>query len=165
MSTNRHRANAKPVLGEPLLHPIAFASICVLLLNDHWLKPHFPGIVTGKLSDVAGLVFFPLLLLTLYDALRRITVGRSGLGHRALVTCIALTGLVFILAKTTHLGAEAYRITWAALKWPMLAVKARRLVSLGRVQLVEDPTDLIALPMLLVAYWIGKDATTNATRA
>ncbi|WP_156325293.1 hypothetical protein [Nonomuraea sp. SBT364] len=33
----------------------------VLLLNDHLLKHAWPGPVTGKLSDVAGLVVAPPL--------------------------------------------------------------------------------------------------------
>ncbi|WP_345393526.1 hypothetical protein [Nonomuraea salmonea] len=31
----------------------------VLLVNDHLLKAAFPGVVTGKLSDVAGLLVAP----------------------------------------------------------------------------------------------------------
>lgn len=45
-----------------LSHPITFLSICLLLLNDHVLKQIAPSHLTGKLSDFAGLFFFPFLL-------------------------------------------------------------------------------------------------------
>ena len=45
-----------------LLHPVTLCSIFLLVLNDHMLKELFPGFITGKLSDVAGMIFFPIVL-------------------------------------------------------------------------------------------------------
>ncbi|GAA3121815.1 hypothetical protein GCM10020001_047700 [Nonomuraea salmonea] len=42
-----------------LCHPVTVAGVLVLLVNDHLLKAAFPGVVTGKLSDVAGLLVAP----------------------------------------------------------------------------------------------------------
>lgn len=42
-----------------LCHPVTVAGVLVLLINDHLLKHTWPGFVTGKLSDVAGLVVAP----------------------------------------------------------------------------------------------------------
>jgi hypothetical protein len=39
------------------------ASLLLLLLNDFWLKYAFPGLVTGKLSDVVGIGIVTMLLL------------------------------------------------------------------------------------------------------
>ena len=39
-----------------LASPAAIASLLLLLVNDHVLKQAWPGVVTGKLSDFAGLV-------------------------------------------------------------------------------------------------------------
>ncbi len=44
-----------PALSSPLF----IAAVGLLLLNDIHLKPAFPGFITGKLSDVAGLFAFP----------------------------------------------------------------------------------------------------------
>ncbi len=44
-----------------LSHPVTVVAALVLLLNDHLLKHAWPGPVTGKLSDVAGLVVAPPL--------------------------------------------------------------------------------------------------------
>jgi hypothetical protein len=43
-------------------HPLTVGATAVLLLNDHVLKPAWPGLVTGKLSDVAGLAAAPPVL-------------------------------------------------------------------------------------------------------
>ena len=41
-------------------------SLLALLLNDLWLKYAFPGLVTGKLSDVAGIGVVTMLLVAMY---------------------------------------------------------------------------------------------------
>ncbi|HEU4589588.1 MAG TPA: hypothetical protein VFS13_01665 [Steroidobacteraceae bacterium] len=30
-------------------------ALATLIVNDAWLKPNYPGLVTGKLSDFAGI--------------------------------------------------------------------------------------------------------------
>ena len=42
--------------------PLFACSIGVLVLNDHVLKAAWPGLVTGKLSDVAGVVMVAIVL-------------------------------------------------------------------------------------------------------
>jgi tetratricopeptide (TPR) repeat protein len=41
-----------------LLTPIYLGTVAILVVNDHVLKQAFPGVVTGKLSDFAGLFAF-----------------------------------------------------------------------------------------------------------
>jgi len=41
------------------------ASLLALLVNDAWLKAAHPGLITGKLSDIAGVALVTLLLLAL----------------------------------------------------------------------------------------------------
>jgi hypothetical protein len=50
--------------GGHLCHPVPLLAVLLLAVNDHLLKGSgvLPGTVTGKLSDFAGLFFFPLLL-------------------------------------------------------------------------------------------------------
>ena len=45
--------------------PFTMALAC-LIANDAWLKPSYPGLVTGKLSDVAGIALIALLLLAAF---------------------------------------------------------------------------------------------------
>ena len=48
------------IASRALATPIAIFAIALLVVNDHVLKLACPGLVTGKLSDFAGLMFFPL---------------------------------------------------------------------------------------------------------
>ena len=45
-----------------MLHPFCILSMIVLGLNDHIWKAAYGNVWTGKISDVAGLIFFPILL-------------------------------------------------------------------------------------------------------
>jgi hypothetical protein len=144
------------VIGELLLHPVALASVAVLLVNDHWGKARFPGVITGKLSDLAGLVFFPLLLTTVIDAAARVFGRRTGPSQGTLLVGIVLTGAAFAGAKATAVGAEAYRTVWGVLEWPLRAALAGHLVPWERAAFVRDPTDLVALPALVISWLVGR---------
>ena len=58
-----------------LTHPATLAAVGVLLVNDTVLKPMWPDAwVTGKLSDLAWLVFAsPLLALVLAPLANRVS--------------------------------------------------------------------------------------------
>jgi len=99
----------------------------ILGLNDHVLKAAWPGLVTGKLSDFAGLVFFPLF------------IEAFGLSR---TRAVALTALGFTLVKA-WLPANA--------AWNALFTLVYDLVRPGMsAALHADPTDLVALVALLV---------------
>ena len=77
-----------PLRFARLLHPAYLLALAVLLLNDHVLKEAVPGVLTGKLSDVAGLIVLPVLLTTLLRVPSRQLVwavhGTVGLAFAAL---------------------------------------------------------------------------------
>lgn len=147
------------VPGSGLLHPLPLLAIAVLCLNDHVFKAHFGSVWTGKLSDFAGLAYFPLFLQALWElwAARR---GRYvGPSLSELVGRVAATGIVFSLTKSTELGAAAYGWGLVLLQWPLVllygAVKGSDL-SLRPVALTRDLTDLVALCALGVPLWCGR---------
>ncbi len=129
-------------------HPLSLFCLALLIVNDWVLKSSnwLPEILTGKLSDFAGLLFFPLLLTALLDTL---LLGLSRLGvpvdftlnRRKLQVCIGITGLVFTLVKlvpTVHL---------LVLAWFQKAGLPAAIVM--------DSSDLLALVSLLGAWKIG----------
>jgi hypothetical protein len=113
-----------------LLHPLWLASLAVLVLNDHVLKGSglLPGVVTGKLSDFAGLVVAPVLLA----ALLRV---RSRAGFTAAHVAV---GLVFAAIQISAPVAAAMEGLMGALGVPWV--------------ITMDPTDLAALPVLLLGH-------------
>jgi hypothetical protein len=123
-----------------LKHPLTLASIGLLLLNDHVLKTTAPSPLTGKLSDLAGLFFFPFLLAAVlslpFDRLRVPP-------RRTAALAFGLTSLWFTLIKT----------------WPWanaLTVAALTRLLGPSVKIVLDPTDLLALVVLWPAWrlWV-----------
>jgi hypothetical protein len=145
----------RPRPGDSLLHPVPLAAIGLLLVNDHLLKTAWPGAFTGKLSDVAGLVLFPLVLVAAWE-LARAALGRPGTaGLWASVVAVASTGVVFSLIKLDPTGAHLYRVGLGMVQWPFAAamamLTAQPIPALGRVvSFVADPSDLVALPALVL---------------
>ncbi len=106
-------------------------ALLVLGLNDHALKHAelLPGLITGKLSDIAGMFVAPALLGALLGVRRR----------AALAACYLAVGGVFTLINL---------LPAAAALWSRLL----GLVGVGWVT-VCDPTDvLVALPSLWLAW-------------
>lgn len=127
-------------IGEAL-HPVTLAAVVLLLLNDWVLKPRFRGsFVTGKLSDVAGLVFAPVVLSAAIGLALRV-LGRPGyLTRRRLVLCCAATALGFTLVKL----------------YPPIGDVVARMIGHG-ASFYPDWTDVLCTPAVLIAYWIGRD--------
>lgn len=121
-----------------LAAPASVLSLVVLALNDHVLKQAWPGLVTGKLSDVAGLVFAPLLLAVLLAAVRV---------PRPMTVSVAATGAGFVLCKTSTVGAAVTSSVWSLFGTPTM-IRA-------------DASDLVALPALYVAWRIHRAALAD----
>ncbi|HWO26908.1 MAG TPA: hypothetical protein VNO30_49600 [Kofleriaceae bacterium] len=137
-----------------LVAPATLGAIALLVVNDHLLKTHAPGVVTGKLSDLAGMVFFPLLLAAAVEAFG----VRRGLA--TVIAATVATGTVFAATKLWVPAGDAYRFGVAALQWPFrvlaAAVADAALPALGRARLTTDPTDLVVLPALLAPVWLAR---------
>jgi hypothetical protein len=144
--------------ADALLHPIALAAILVLVANDHVFKSMWPGWITGKLSDVAGLAFFPLVMVGIAELLL-VGAGRwRGPSERLTAIAAVATGIGFTLVKTTSVGATIWSVaTGVAQSLPSNAsalLVHRQMLAPHATIVVGDPTDLIALPAIFVALWI-----------
>ncbi len=143
----------------PLAHPAALAAVALLLVNDHLLKARWPGWVTGKLSDVAGMVFFPLLLFAVAAGAARIARRSGGDSRALLVGCAVATALAFAAVKTWEPARAAFEVALGAARWPLGAARAildgAALPPLAQAAVARDMTDLVALPFVAVAVAIG----------
>lgn len=132
-----------------LLHPVPLVALILLVAND-WLakpSPAVPGWLSGKLSDVAGLVAAPLVATAAVDC-ALLLAARAGarvdfsLGRGRLTAAVFTSGLAFAAVKLWPAAARAFE-------------RAGGLVGLDW-RAVADPTDLVALPALAVAWWVGR---------
>ncbi len=119
-------------VGQVVCRPAFVGAVAVLLVNDHLLKGAgvLPGWVTGKLSDVAGLFFFPVLLAVVavavvrprhFRTVRRLAAGAAG---------ATMVGFAAVNLSPALAGALAE-------VWGVLTV---------------DPTDLACLPFAALGY-------------
>lgn len=138
---------ARPALplGE-LVQPWPVLAVAVLVVNDHVLKGAglLPAWLSGKLSDFAGVFFFPLLCTALVDtvlALARAPFDPTLRMGKAIAAC-AVTGIGFAATELSPRLAAAYA---AAVGW--LGVQSRS---------TPDPTDLAALVVLPLALAVAR---------
>ncbi len=173
-SVGAGQVRSEPVAGAPghagdgLVHAIPLVAVALLLVNDHALKAAVPGPLTGKLSDLAGLIVLPLVLVAglevLLAALRRPLPGR-----RSALVVVVLVGAGFAAMKVAPLGGDAYRVGLGLLQWPFRALAGAATGGLvsgpSAVTLVADPTDVVVLPILLVplAMTITRASTAAST--
>jgi len=150
-----------PIAAERILHPAVLLAVTALMLNDHLLKGLHPGLLTGKLSDVAGLVFFPVLLQGLWELALSVLRRPWRRSDRVLLVSTVLTGSAFACAKLTATGAELYRHLFGAVRGlpsALLALVEGDLSRLPVATLTRDPTDVLALPAVLVGVCLMRSA-------
>jgi hypothetical protein len=130
-----------------LLHPTWLASLALLAVNDHVLKQGhvLPAWLTGKLSDAAGLFVAPALLAALLRVRTRRTLA---LAH-------GVVGASFVLVKTVPAATHVA-------EWLLSLVVPSRMWT--------DPTDLVALPALALAWrvllpWMARGEAGRTRRA
>ncbi|MGK5672815.1 hypothetical protein ACSNOB_08230 [Micromonospora sp. URMC 106] len=128
-----HRDGAPATLAW-LGHPATVVALVLLVVNDHLLKAAFPGPLTGKLSDVAGLVLAPPLVAVLLTLLAPRLPART-----AVAVGLGLVAAGFTAVKSSGYAAAGASALWSAVSGPSL-VRA-------------DRTDLLALPALALAGW------------
>jgi hypothetical protein len=166
------RADQRPHVattpGGGLIHPLALAAVAVLIVNDHWAKESYANALTGKLSDVAGLLFFPLLLQATIEVVCAATRRSWRPSRGVLVGCALTTAVVFAAINLAPPAAELYRHGLGAMQWPFRALAAAvtgaSVPGVIPVQHTLDPTDLVALPFAGVAIWLGWPRTREVLR-
>lgn len=140
-------------------HPIVLVALATWLINDHALKAAFPGVITGKLSDVAGLVAFPAILLATLPA----CLAAGPRFARAADVCAGATALVFALV---NLDAHVARVVT-----PIFGLLRRVFENSDVSTWVEpvahicDAEDLLTLPFALVTPWLARHINRGALQS
>ncbi len=161
------RSPQRPAPGDPLLHPVALVALVALVANDHLGKELARGtawaLLTGKVSDVAGVLFLPVLVVAGLELFAAALGRYRGPSPRTAVVVAALVAVAFAAMKTHPWAGDVYRYAAGALQWPWHAVTAalhgRPTPPVLPVRHVVDPTDLLALP---AAGWVIVQARARA---
>ncbi|RZA26610.1 MAG: hypothetical protein EOP10_03065 [Proteobacteria bacterium] len=116
-----------------LRDPVVLAALVILILNDHIFKQsNYAGFFTGKISDFAGLFFFPFFAADVLQLKRGKSFGFA-------ILCV-ITGLSFAALKLAPAIRDAFVLFYR---------------SLGiNAEVVMDASDLWALFVLPVAVWM-----------
>lgn len=156
-------------MKHPLLHPVALGALALLVVNDHVLKRVCPSFVTGKLSDVAGVFVLPLVMSAAFEVLARRTTVTARAANRVLLVSVIATMVVFSAVELWTPAETFYRYSIGVLQWPFRAVlsllRSGNLPRVAPVGATADATDLVALPMGLVAYAFGIQRTQRTSAA
>jgi hypothetical protein len=133
------------------MHPVTLAAVALLVINDWVLKPHWRGgvlhAITGKLSDIAGLAFAPVVLTAAIGLVLALAASLGArvdpfLTRRRLILAIVATGAGFAAVKLSRGAAQ---------------IVVDMLSHVRPASIYLDRTDLLCLPALAIAYWIGRD--------
>ena len=137
MTHESHTSRPVPARpGQELIGVAPLAAIGLFAVNNFWLKATFGNFVTGKLSDLCACFFLPLVIST------AVGIARPGarFASRFVVGAVACL-LVFVAVKTnSHASLALDRV--------LTALHPGSLRSHNTV----DPSDLVALPMIGIAF-------------
>ena len=143
-SSSQSRYTESRIAASCLIHPWSLFALFALACNDHWYKGLGPVWLTGKLSDFAGLFYFPFLVILLiaqFPALRhsRLELPLGRFVFWAVGIWFAATKTIPIVHAATVHFAEAF---------------------VGEVQIVLDPSDAYATIVLIPAWQLYKYVAT-----
>ncbi|MFT3935770.1 MAG: hypothetical protein QM726_19235 [Chitinophagaceae bacterium] len=108
-----------------LLNIVFLCCLLLLIVNDHWLKQSFHNWLTGKLSDIAGIIMLPLLLAYLLPRQQRYS--------------IAIAAVLFIFWKSPY--SQAF-------------IDSYNRFSFIPIMRTVDYTDLFVLLLIPIPYFI-----------
>ncbi len=147
--------------AELMTAPVVVLSLVALVINDHWLKGAHASWLTGKASDVAGLVVAPVMLVGLVEVAAWLLERKPPGSHRSMVVAAVAVGIVFATIQVLPPATEAYAkiAGWSA----HLVAGLMPFVSSagGPANVTADPTDLVALFALLVPLRLSTASTSS----
>lgn len=134
------------------IHPFPLTAVFMMALNDHLLKYHFSGIITGKLSDFSGVFYLPIFFLALIATIdEALDLKRFNSNSRWALGAILFTDLLMFLVKLSPSISRAIEGFFNNHIFP--------------IYLTPDPTDLVSVivnPLTylhLRSYWTSSKKT------
>ncbi len=131
-----------------LTHPLVLGAFFVYVINNHVLQIYSPSWLTGKLSGFAWLFFAPYTILFLATLLLPRKINVSSKFQAAI---FMLAGIIFALIKTNTTLNQVF-------------VNTLKKIIQTPVQIIVDPSDLLALIALIGSFYFWKSyfpAKTN----
>ena len=129
--------SSKP--GSEFFNFWALSAVLVFVLNNFYLKHAFGNFFTGKLSDLSFCFFFPLYCSVILSYLTKLT------RKTRILIGAGLTWMSLIAVKTSDFYSTLLNQALSP---------ASRLLGFGDSINLVDQTDLIALPMSLLACYL-----------
>ncbi len=160
MNASTARSQPHDTFGHALIHPTCLIAMAVWWFNDHIGKPYAPSTLTGKLSDVACLVVFPVFVWCLIDGPLTWLLPQSyGNNLRRRRTQFLVTTLVIVTWFTAIKVSEQVGAIHRQLWTDVYAFLATHLHTVGvdrqrAAQHAVDPTDLFTLPAVTLGYHV-----------
>ena len=146
------------VSGGELATAVPIAGLALLVFNDAVLKLHWPGVISGKLSDFAVVLYFPFLVTASFAVFTqpvRLLLARLR-GHPSPGPVRLTRPRLVIGMAITSFALSAVNLSPAARD---LYLRLLDLLDLFRLMpskgYVVDAADLIGLTMLPVTWWWG----------
>ena len=145
---------AQPIsAGAALTHPLIVLALALWIVNDHLGKAMFPGLLTGKLSDVTSLMVFPLLPVAAWE-IRSGGTPTARAFPRGVAAWALAAALVMVTINCVGAAATAYEVGLGAAQWPFRAawalLRGAAVPGLAPVALTMDPSDAWTIPAALV---------------
>ena len=140
--------NFRQRYSSALTDPVTLAAIALLLVNDHLFKLLWPGhVITGKLSDLAWMVFAPPFLAFLFSF---VTGGRASAERNAFWAAYVGLPLLYVAFNSVP-----------ALHDLIIGVFLPLTGSFSGSPL--DPSDSLVVPLAVaIALWIRRNALVSA---
>lgn len=127
------------------------SAVILLIMNDNHFKYSHPGLVTGKLSDFAGLFFTPLFLVALVGLVMNYLIRPIGprfwISATKIVVAILVTDTVFVMVKLNEAANTFYNFSMTVIGFPS--------------NLRLDATDLVALTINFGTYFFARQFFTS----
>jgi hypothetical protein len=141
--------------------------IIVWAVNDHILKALYGNWWTGKLSDLSGLVVFPVALYSAYEIYWAVRKQAPKHLKLTLKVSVLITGGLLFSINTVSSVEHFSSFAIAYIQWPFRALmslfKEGPLPTLNVLKTTMDATDLLTLPTLIIPYILINSTLSEST--